>query len=136
MALYDPPIEPQPRELNLDTGSKKSIANSVASSPQRYSTAFSSRAPRLSKSMPRSPDCVYLKPQSAVQVKEPYRKHVIFRSSIARFESNRSGMFSRGMHPNMQMAQVRKALCTARRAPAAMRPCVVGPHDHPRNHPL
>lgn len=105
--LLDPPIEPRPQELNLDTGSKKSIAACVAQSPQKYSAAMKSRIPKLIGLQPqvRSPDYVHNNHiKSSFEAKDPARQHFFFRSSVARFEPNRSGMFARGMHPNMQTA--------------------------------
>ena len=43
-----------PVQLNLDCGTKQSIARSVANSPQRYSTAFASQV-RARRSSPAAP---------------------------------------------------------------------------------
>jgi len=99
--LWEPPSEPQPSELNLDTGSKKGISSVVASSPQKYSGAFTSKTPKLGREeRARVPDRFYNHAKSAVSINDPGRKNVIFRSDIARFEAGGSGMSSRGMHPN------------------------------------
>lgn len=106
-----PPAVHELSELNLDCGNKKSIAASVASSPQRLSNAFRSQIPRFDDPrqvglLPCSPAIFYFGPDQHphVDVKDPARQNVCFKSTVARFPSD--GHTMRGMHPATQQPQV------------------------------
>ena len=96
-----------PPDLNLDCGSKKSIARRVATSPQRYSGAFSSQVPRFASSAYSGPPRFYdaSEQQPHISVTDPARKSLVFRSVVARFPEDVPAFEARGMHPSMKKPQ-------------------------------
>jgi len=107
-------------ELNLDTGHKASIATRVKASPQMYTGAFKSKAPRLAATAPeyfaggrnalKNPGAAFRGPTYRhiaspwMPITDPSRQHSPFRSATDRMARSPT-MYRSGMHPGMQTAQ-------------------------------
>lgn len=122
--LWDPAWDdiddgPPPRELDLDCGSKQSIARAVSRSPMRYSGSFASKVPRFqqdayySAADPRQRAAKErsagtreykrsLAGQDALTVKPctPQAQVLNFNSPVPRFKEGGGNKDFLGLHPN------------------------------------